>query len=71
MSEEMTPGSSGKDLSQLGDMFAQLDHLRDLLVQTFDWEPPKIVVVGEESSGKSSVLERLMMTPLLPRDEVD
>jgi hypothetical protein len=35
-SEEMTPGSSGKDLSQLGDMFAQLDHLRDLLVQTFD-----------------------------------
>jgi hypothetical protein len=26
-------------------------------------------VVGQESSGKSSVLERLMMTPLLPRDE--
>ncbi len=27
------------------------------------WQPPH---VGEESSGKSSVLERLMMTPLLP-----
>ena len=33
------------------------------------WQPPQIVVVGEESSGKSSVLERLMMTPLLPRAE--
>ena len=31
--------------------------------------PPQFVVVGEESSGKSSVLERLMMTPLLPRAE--
>jgi hypothetical protein len=30
------------------------------------WQPPH---VGEESSGKSSVLKRLMMTPLLPRAE--
>ena len=59
-----------KDLSQLGAMFAQLDGLRGLLEKTLDWEPPKFVVVGVESSGKSSVLERLMMTPLLPRDEV-
>jgi hypothetical protein len=32
-------------------------------------EASQVVVVGEESSGKSSVLERLMMTPMLPRAE--
>ncbi|KAJ0399965.1 hypothetical protein ATCC90586_002156 [Pythium insidiosum] len=30
---------------------------------------PQIVVVGQESSGKSSVLEALAMMPLFPRDE--
>lgn len=30
---------------------------------------PQIVVVGQESSGKSSVLESLAMMPLFPRDE--
>jgi GTP-binding protein EngB required for normal cell division len=53
-------------------MFAQLDGLRGLLDETLkDWDPPKIIVVGQESAGKSSVLERLMMVPLLPRDKVN
>mmetsp|Transcript_16272 Transcript_16272/g.26062 ORF Transcript_16272/g.26062 Transcript_16272/m.26062 type:complete len:1119 (-) Transcript_16272:383-3739(-) len=59
-----------KSLAELAGMFAKLDGMRDLLAETLkDWGPPKIVVVGSESSGKSSVLERLMMTPLLPRDQ--
>jgi hypothetical protein len=59
-----------KSLAELGAMFSLLDGLRQLLVQTLDgWQPPQLVVVGQESSGKSSVLERLMMTPLLPRDK--
>jgi hypothetical protein len=59
-----------KSLSELGAMFSLLDGLRQLLAETLDgWQPPQIVVVGQESSGKSSVLERLMMTPLLPRDD--
>ena len=60
-----------KSIAELGRMFALLDNgLRELLDATIDgWHPPQIVVVGEESSGKSSVLERLMMMPLLPRAE--
>ena len=60
-----------KSIVELGRMFALLDgSLRELLAATLDgWQPPQVVVVGEESSGKSSVLERLMMTPLLPRAE--
>jgi hypothetical protein len=58
-------------LAELGVMFELLDGLRELLAETLDgWQPPQIVVVGQESSGKSSVLERLMMVPILPRDEV-
>ena len=60
--------SEVKSIAELGRMFALLDDLRELLAATLDgWQPPQLVVVGEESSGKSSVLERLMMTPLLPR----
>ena len=59
-----------KSLSELGDMFSKLDDMRDILEETLEgWKPPKVVVIGSESSGKSSVLERLMMCPLLPRDE--
>lgn len=48
-----------------------LDGMRAILDETLkDWKYPKIVVLGSESSGKSSVLERLMMFPLLPRDKV-
>ena len=66
-----TQRDAPKSLSVLGTMFSMLDGLRDLLAETLDgWQPPKIVVIGQENSGKSSVLERLMMTPILPRDEV-
>ena len=59
-----------KSLEELGAMFSLLDDLRELLAETLDgWHPPAIVVVGQENSGKSSLLERLMLIPLLPRDE--
>jgi len=59
---------ASKSLAELGAVFSLLDGLRQLLTETLDgWQTPQIVVVGQESSGKSSVLERLMMMPLLPR----
>jgi len=49
--------------------FATLDELRPILLDSLKgWQPPQIVVIGQESSGKSSVLERLAMLPLFPRD---
>ena len=70
VSTEQSTNPPAKDLSEPGNIFSLLDGLRGLLAETLDgWQPPQLVVVGRESSGKSCVLERLMMTPLLPRDE--
>jgi hypothetical protein len=50
-------------IHQLNAVFAHLDPLRDILAETLDgWRPPQLVVVGQESSGKSSLLERLVVT---------
>eukprot|EP01044_Picomonas_judraskeda_P011200 COSAG03_NODE_1504_length_3971_cov_7.241219_1_plen_768_part_00 len=62
--------SANSSLNQLGAVFAHLDPMRDLLAKCLDgWEPPQLVVVGNENAGKSSVLERLCMMPIFPRDE--
>jgi hypothetical protein len=38
--------------------FAVCDSLGDVLARVLDtWQPPKLVVIGEESSGKSTLLE--------------
>ena len=56
---------TNSSLNQLGAVFAHLDPLRDLLAKCLDgWEPPQLVVVGNENCGKSSVLERLCMMPI-------
>ncbi len=66
---EGTPGAVGS-VHGLGEIFAQLDPLRELLAQCLDgWQPPALVVVGNEKSGKSSQLERLCMMPMFPHDE--
>jgi hypothetical protein len=31
------------------------------------WTPPAIVVLGDESAGKSTILEQLAMLPVFPR----
>jgi hypothetical protein len=61
-------------LSQLDRVFTVLDPLRDVLKQLDpepgkDWSPPQIVVMGNESSGKSTILERIAMMPLFPVGE--
>ena len=54
---------------QLGEMFAQLDRLRGPLAKCLDgWQPPALVTVGNENSGKSTLLERLCMMPMFPHD---
>eukprot|EP00976_Prorocentrum_cordatum_P039983 812060-Prorocentrum_minimum.AAC.1 len=39
------------------------------LLKEMDLTFPRIIVVGQESTGKSSVLERIAMLPLFPRGE--
>ncbi|TMW65229.1 hypothetical protein Poli38472_009396 [Pythium oligandrum] len=52
----------------VGQFFKQTEGVKTLL-QDLALDLPQIVVVGQESSGKSSVLESLAMMPLFPRDE--
>ena len=66
-----TSCSSRSSLRHLRRIFAQFDGgLRDVLKDVMEgWEPPHIVMIGQESSGKSSILERLCMMPIFPRGE--
>ena len=57
-------------LKELGRIFAQLDGMRDLLARTLEgWQTPQLVVIGNEKTGKSTLLERLCMMPLFPHAE--
>merc|ERR1711966_424463 len=48
--------------------FKVLDPMRELLDTLLGgWVPPAIIVVGDESSGKSTVLEQLAMLSVFPR----
>eukprot|EP00607_Mallomonas_marina_P000826 CAMPEP_0182434958 /NCGR_PEP_ID=MMETSP1167-20130531/72812_1 /TAXON_ID=2988 /ORGANISM="Mallomonas Sp, Strain CCMP3275" /LENGTH=1273 /DNA_ID=CAMNT_0024625429 /DNA_START=176 /DNA_END=3997 /DNA_ORIENTATION=- len=53
-------------ISQLAKVFEVIDPIRDLLA-SIKWQPPAIVVLGNEKSGKSSLLERLAMIPIFPK----
>ena len=57
------------DLAEsLSRIFTVLDPIRDVLAEVLDgWTPPQIVVIGDESAGKSTVLEQLTMFPVFPR----
>mmetsp|Transcript_12257 Transcript_12257/g.30766 ORF Transcript_12257/g.30766 Transcript_12257/m.30766 type:complete len:695 (+) Transcript_12257:357-2441(+) len=63
-------------IHDLRGIFSVLDPLRDLLASELGatlrgWQPPQLVMIGQESSGKSTVLERLAMMAIFPRgDEI-
>lgn len=58
--------ASVRDLCKV---FSVLDQVRDILHETLgEWEPPRLVVLGAENSGKSTLLERLCLMPLFPHD---
>mmetsp|Transcript_4465 Transcript_4465/g.11603 ORF Transcript_4465/g.11603 Transcript_4465/m.11603 type:complete len:980 (-) Transcript_4465:191-3130(-) len=57
-------------IHDLREIFATLDPLRDILDSSLEgWQPPQLVMIGEESTGKSTVLERLAMMAIFPRDD--
>ena len=71
---KLSPAQTGsqqcKSLEALKALFDVLDPLGDLLATTLDgWQTPTVMVFWNETSGKSSLLERLSMMPLLPRGE--
>ena len=74
-SHDQRPDDAGDRFSDIANIrhlrriFAQLDGgLRDVLRKTLEgWEPPQVVLLGQESSGKSSILERLTMVLPAPR----
>lgn len=54
---------------ELGALLDALDEIRDSLKDCMlKIEFPTVVVCGQESTGKSSVLERICMFPFFPRD---
>jgi hypothetical protein len=56
-------------IHKLRAVFAELDPLREFLSESLrGWQPPQFVVIGQESSGKSTLLERLALMPIFPRD---
>ena len=54
----------------LGEVQSPLDELDNIrgTLERFNADPPKIIVVGDTSHGKSSLLERLTMRPMFPHD---
>lgn len=53
----------------LGELLDSLDEIRNGLKEcSLKIEFPTVVVCGQESTGKSSVLERICMFPFFPRD---
>ena len=60
--------STIESVTTMGDLYAVLDPLHMMLSPTLDdWAPPQVVVVGQDTSGKSTLLERISQMPLFPR----
>jgi len=53
-------------IALLAKVFEVIDPIRDLFA-SMKWQPPALVVLGNEKSGKSTLLERLAMMPIFPK----
>lgn len=62
---EMESGIGG----QLRSVVSLIDRLRDIQLEQYI-QLPKIVVVGSQSSGKSSLIEQIVGLDFLPRGTV-
>lgn len=52
----------------LSQIFEVLDDVSSDLHDCLDaWTPPRVTVIGDQSHGKSTLLERLCLMPLFPR----
>ena len=66
--KEKKPFAQTPSLLQLADAFHDLDPIRKEIAQSLDgWNPPVVIVIGDESSGKSTLLHRLSWQPYFPR----
>jgi hypothetical protein len=70
LQQQHRPPPQNLDFSEsLSKFFTEFDKTKGLLEKVLaGWEPPKFVVVGGESAGKSTFLEQLLMLPLFPRN---
>lgn len=59
---------STQTIGTLAKIFEIIDPLRELFA-TKNWQAPALVVMGNENSGKSTLLERLAMMPIFPKDK--
>eukprot|EP01040_Poterioochromonas_malhamensis_P004878 gene4878-5232_t len=52
------------------EIFKELDRISSMPeMGLLDFEPPKIVVLGNESHGKSTILERVIGLPIFPKEK--
>ena len=55
-------------IEELSTIFKILDDVRDDLEQMLDgWQPPRIVVIGQQNHGKSTQLNRMCLNKLFPQ----
>lgn len=70
---DIAPAGAGLEARKMvmSDIFFDLDRLRDLdLIKQLGLVVPRIYVIGDEKSGKSTLLERLVGFPVLPRNAI-
>jgi hypothetical protein len=57
-------------LHDLNAVFSLLEPLPEILTASLEgWQPPQLIVIGAEGSGKSALLERLLLLPIFPTDD--
>ena len=57
-------------MDELGQLFESLDSISDFLGPSMEgWQTPSFIGLGSESTGKSTLLERVSMLSMFPRDD--